>query len=81
MRIMRLPEVSTKTGLSRSSIYLAIGKGTFPRPVSLGANLVGWVESELNDWIASRIAARDECGTKRGRVSLSGENNRCESVG
>ncbi len=76
MRIMRLPEVEQKCGLRKTAIYGLIGKGAFPRPIQLAANHVGWVESELDDWITSRIAARDECGTERGFNPFSGEINR-----
>jgi prophage regulatory protein len=44
-----------RTGLSRSSIYLWISNEKFPAPVSLGARAVGWVESEVDDWVAQRI--------------------------
>jgi prophage regulatory protein len=54
--ILRLQSVKQRTGLSRSSIYLWIAKGQFPAPVSLGARAVGWVESEVDEWIARRIA-------------------------
>jgi len=54
--ILRLPAVRLRTGLSRSTIYLRIAQGTFPAPVSLGARAVGWVESEIDAWIARRIA-------------------------
>lgn len=54
--IIRLPAVKLRTGLSRSSIYLQIAKGTFPAPVSLGARAVGWVESDVDEWIARKIA-------------------------
>ena len=56
--ILRLPAVKTRTGLSRSTIYLRVSQGTFPRPVSLGARAVGWVEEEIQAWLAERIAAR-----------------------
>ena len=55
--ILRRPAVQARTGLSRSTIYLRVAEGTFPRPVSLGARAVGWVESEVSDWLAGRIAA------------------------
>ncbi len=53
--ILRLPEVRSRTGLSRSTLYLRMSQGSFPKPVSLGGRTVGWVESEINDWIAQRI--------------------------
>jgi len=55
--ILRRKQVEARTGLSRSTIYLRVSQSTFPAPVSLGARAVGWVESEVNDWLANRIAA------------------------
>lgn len=54
--IIRLPIVKNRTGLSRSTIYLLIHQKKFPLPVSLGQRAVGWIESEINDWIEQRIA-------------------------
>lgn len=48
------------TGLGRSSIYKQISNGKFPKSVSLGDRAVGWVDSEIEEWILSRIAERDE---------------------
>lgn len=53
--ILRLPAVKSRTGLSRSSIYLKISKNEFPKPVSLGMRSVGWLENEISAWIDSRI--------------------------
>lgn len=55
--ILRLPLVKARTGLSRSTIYLRIAEGNFPAPVSLGGRAVGWIEAEVNDWLAKRIEA------------------------
>lgn len=55
--ILRLPDVKARTGLSRSTIYLRIAAGTFPRPVPLGGRAVGWLESEIQNWIERAIAA------------------------
>jgi len=54
-KILRLPEVKARTGLARSSIYLRISEGRFPRPISLGDRAVGWLESEIEEWIQKRI--------------------------
>jgi prophage regulatory protein len=54
-KILRLPEVKLRTGLSRSSVYLRISQQRFPRPISLGAQSVGWIESEIEGWIESQI--------------------------
>lgn len=54
-RIIRLPEVKTKTGQSRSTIYERIKQGAFPAPISIGGRNVGWLENEVDDWIAACI--------------------------
>ena len=55
--ILRLPDVLNRTGLSRSTIYLLVSKGDFPAPISLGMRAVGWIESEINDWLDQQIKA------------------------
>jgi prophage regulatory protein len=55
--ILRLPAVKSRTGLSRSTIYLHVSQGRFPRPVRLGERAVGWPENEIQSWLAGRIAA------------------------
>ena len=54
--ILRLPTVRQRCGLSRSTIYLRISRGTFPKPVNLGARAVGWIEAEIEEWLAQQIA-------------------------
>lgn len=73
MRIIRLKEVIDSTGLARSTIYKYIAEGTFPKPVSLGDRCVGWVESEVHDWILARIEERDltESSAVRSTAHLS----------
>jgi prophage regulatory protein len=53
--ILRLPAVMANIGLSRSSIYLRVAEGTFPKPVSLGARAVGWLESDIQAWLRQRV--------------------------
>ncbi|MCU0670974.1 MAG: AlpA family transcriptional regulator [Myxococcota bacterium] len=57
-RLLRLPEVIERTGLSRTSIYRAMQAGEFPRAVPLYRRGVAWPESEVEGWIASRLTAR-----------------------
>lgn len=60
MRILRLNEVMTMTGFKRSSIYKMIDEGRFPRQISLSERAVGWLASEIEDWIKARVAERDQ---------------------
>ena len=56
-RILRLPDVRKLLGLHKSTIYRMIERGEFPRPIRLGPNSVGWVRTEIENWIASRPRA------------------------
>jgi prophage regulatory protein len=55
VQILRLPQVCKVTGLGRSMIYQLEAERRFPGRVRLGLRAVGWVESEVQHWLASRI--------------------------
>lgn len=55
--ILRRPEVEARTGLSRSTIYLKVAQGTFPKPINLGPRAVGWVASEIDAWLQQQVSA------------------------
>jgi prophage regulatory protein len=57
LRLLRLPEVISRVGLKRSSIYQRMSEGRFPKARSLGPRCAVWVETEIDAWIAS-VAAR-----------------------
>ncbi|UZW56936.1 AlpA family transcriptional regulator [Sphingobium sp. JS3065] len=52
-RIIRLPEVLSRTGLKQSTVYRKIADGSFPKQIKLSRNCVGWRESQINDWISA----------------------------
>ena len=58
--ILRLPAVKSACGYSRSTIYLRITQGLWPRPVSLGPRSVGWPEDEVAAVNAARIAGKTD---------------------
>lgn len=58
--ILRLPSVKSKTGLSRSTIYLRISQGQWTKPVLLGARAVGWPANEVAAINAARIAGKSD---------------------
>ena len=61
-KIIRLPAVKEKTGLSRSSIYLRMTKNDFPKSISLGDRAIGWLESDIEQWLDDKIAASKSAG-------------------
>jgi prophage regulatory protein len=64
--ILRRLQVQQRTGLSRSSLYQYVKEGAFPASVQLGPRAVGWLESDVSDWISSRVKR-----ARQGNVSAS----------
>lgn len=61
LSILRRKQVEVRTGLSRSTIYLRIAEGAFPRPVKLGGRAVGWLSHEIDEWLKHKVeASRNE---------------------
>ena len=58
-KFLRLPEVISRTGYRRSNIYLLMSLGEFPKSIRLGGRAVGWLESEVDGWMESRIKQRE----------------------
>ncbi|EHI9240699.1 MULTISPECIES: AlpA family transcriptional regulator [Vibrio] len=59
MRFLRLQDVMSLTGLGRSTIYKFMDEDIFPKTIPLGGRAVGWLESEIEEWMESRLALRD----------------------
>ncbi|MFJ1293231.1 helix-turn-helix transcriptional regulator [Paracoccus yeei] len=55
--MLRLPQVTEKIGLSRSTIYKMMDAGEFPKPIKLTRKAVAWPESAITEWLASRPVA------------------------
>jgi prophage regulatory protein len=56
-RLIRLPEVMSRVGLGRSTIYRWMSQGSFPKPVQLGGHAVAWSEEKIDEWIEQRQSA------------------------
>ena len=56
-RFLRRTEVEELTGLARSTIYTAMARGAFPRPVRWGKRAVRWRLDDIEQWFASRPTA------------------------
>lgn len=68
-RFLRIQVVMDRVGLGRSTIYTKIELGKFPKQVVIGDRAVGWLETEINEWISKRVLARSAC-TARERSHL-----------
>lgn len=58
---LRLKQVKTLVGLSRSTIYDYIKRGSFPAPVSIGPRAVAWPSSSIAAWQARQIEHSRKC--------------------
>ena len=56
-RIIPPPQVRSRTGLARSTIYEHISSGRVPKQISLGPKSVGWLEQDIERWIGERVSA------------------------
>jgi len=69
IHVLRKKQVLNKTGFSNSTLYLRISKGEFPPPISLsgggGGRAVGWVESEVDDWLEMQINTSRQAGAHK----------------
>lgn len=59
LRMLRMPDVIHRTGLSRSTIYALVAEGKFPRQIKVSPNTAGWLEHEIDAYLQERIAERD----------------------
>lgn len=59
MRVVREAERARITGIPRSTCYLLMKQGKFPKPVPIGERSVAWLESELLEWVEQRVRDRD----------------------
>ena len=59
-RFIRRHAVEDQTGLSRSTIYMLMQNGQFPKPVRIGGRAVAWPEAEVEAWLNARLAEREE---------------------
>jgi prophage regulatory protein len=59
---LRIKGVERRTGLPKATIYAKVSAGEFPKPVKLGKRSSAWIDEEIDEWQAARIAARDGGG-------------------
>ena len=60
VRFLRLKEVQNRVGVSRSTIYLWIEKGAFPKPIKISPRLIAWPEQTISAWMIAKIDRSNE---------------------
>jgi prophage regulatory protein len=68
IHVLRLTQVIERTGLKKTKIYELQSQGEFPMRVKITAHAVGWIEHEVQAWLAERIAKNNPLRTHSSRV-------------
>ena len=53
-RLLRQPEVLDRVGLSRTTVWKLEREGLFPQRRRITGNLVGWLDTEIEEFVTSR---------------------------
>ncbi|MEX1233434.1 MAG: AlpA family transcriptional regulator [Roseovarius sp.] len=75
--LLRTPDVCAVTGMARPTLYEAMAKGLFPRPIKLGEKSSAWGAAEVNKWCAYRLAGKTEDELRVLVVELTEARKRC----
>ncbi|MFC3725460.1 helix-turn-helix transcriptional regulator [Neoaquamicrobium sediminum] len=60
-QLLSIRETCSRTTLSRTTLWQKVKRGEFPKPIGLGDGIrKAFVASEVDAWIAARVAERDE---------------------
>ena len=78
-RLLRMPEVLERTGVSKATIYRLIRAGKFPKPVELGVRAVGGDAHSIDEWIEARQVAADVAETAGRRYGRFERRDRSRS--
>ena len=59
-RILKVKQVAEEIYVSVAQVYKLVSLGRFPKPIKLGECGSGWLTTEIDAWLQSRVDARDE---------------------
>jgi prophage regulatory protein len=60
VKLLRIADVSTKTTLAKSTIWLKMAEGSFPKPTKLSPAINVWKESDIDEWIENKFSQPNE---------------------
>jgi len=58
-RVLKIKEVAEEISVSVPQVYKLVSLGRFPKPIKLGERGSGWLRTEVDAWLQSRVEARD----------------------
>jgi prophage regulatory protein len=60
VKLLRIADVSIKTTLAKSTIWLKMAEGSFPKPTKLSPAINVWKESDIDEWIENKFSQPSE---------------------
>lgn len=54
---LRPKDAAEKAGISKSHLYRLVSQERFPHPIKISERISAFLESEVDEWIAERVAA------------------------
>ena len=56
VKLLRIADVSIKTTLAKSTLWLKMAEGSFPKPTKLSPAINVWKESDIDEWIENKFS-------------------------
>ncbi len=69
MRVLSKRATAAKVNYSVPHIDKMVSQGRFPRKIQLGPNKIGFLETEVDEWIADRVRERDAADKSDGNAA------------
>ena len=60
MKVLKIKQVAAEINVSVPQVYKLVSLGRFPKPIKLGERGSGWLTTEIDAWLQSRVDLRDE---------------------
>ena len=60
MKVLKIKQVAAEINVSVPQVYKLVSLGRFPKPIKLGERGSGWLITEIDAWLKSRVDLRDE---------------------
>ena len=60
MKVLKIKQVAAEINVSVPQVYKLVSLGRFPKPIKLGERGSGWLITEIDAWLQSRVDLRDK---------------------
>lgn len=54
-QFLRFPQIKQRTGLGKTTVYRAMSRDKFPKPLKLYKRVAVWLASDVDAWMQARV--------------------------